>query len=399
MHVEGNGGAGFGTPNRRMRCHHGGATKHTEQKWHELRCEPRVAAPTIPLRRMIKISALRLYTGIRSFSVSFPTAQFREAHMPSLRSYCFSLILIPLLASSADAQLGGRLGRKISDAVERKAEQKIDQKIEEAAERWVNRSFDAMFAEDTTGAKQSGKSGKSGGSRLFNFIPNAPTEPRYDFDVVFNYEIESTPKGKPAETGVMMMHFNTAGQYAGTRFMAKDAKKEDGELFVIFDVKNQSMVMLMTNEDGKFSMAYGWKDAGRYASNEPTKGTVSTSTAVATGAAATPTVTYTSIGKRTIAGYSAEGYRAEDADGIVDVWVSTDPSLSYGRLMGASGSLKQVRSTMPASHPAGMLLETLTTDKRTGDKGRMTVTKVQKNAGVKIDMSEYPKVGSKTESK
>jgi hypothetical protein len=155
----------------------------------------------------------------------------------------------------------------------------------------------------------------------------------------------------------------------------------------------------MTTEDGKFSMAYGWKDATRYASSEPTSTTVSTSTAAATGAAATPTVTYTSIGKRTIAGYSAEGYRAEDPDAIVDVWVSTDPSLSFGRLLGASGSLKQARATMPASHPAGMLLETLTTDKRTGDKGRMTVTKVQKNAGVKIDMTEYPRVGSKTQSK
>jgi hypothetical protein len=318
--------------------------------------------------------------------------------MRSFRSYYFSLALIPLLASTADAQLTGRLGRKISDAVERKAEQKIDQKIEEAAEKWVNRSFDAMFAEDTTGAKSSGKSGRSG-SRLFNILPNAPTEPRYDFDVVFNYEIESMPKGKPAETGLMMVHFNTSGQYAGTRFVAKDAKKEDGELFAIFDVKNQSMVMLMTTEDGKFSMAYGWKDATRYASTEPTSTTVSTSTAAATGAAATPTVTYTSIGKRTIAGYSAEGYRAEDPDAIVDVWVSTDPSLSFGRLLGASGSLKQARTTMPASHPAGMLLETLTTDKRTGDKGRMTVTKVQKNAGVKVDMSEYPRVGSKTESK
>ena len=320
--------------------------------------------------------------------------------MRKLCSFILAAAIVPVTASTSDAQILRGIGRKVGDAVERKAEKKIDEKIDEAAERWVNRSFDAMFAEDTTGAKSSsGKSGKSGSSRLFNILPNAPTEPQYDFDVVFNYEIESIRKGEPAETGLMMMHFNTDGKYAGTRFVAKDAKKEDGELFAIFDVKNQSMVMLMTTEDGKMSMAYGWKDAGRYASSEPTSSTVSTSTAATAGAAATPTVTYTSIGKRTIAGYSAEGYRAEDADGIVDVWVSTDPSLSFGHLMGASGSLKQARANIPASHPAGMLLETLTTDKRTGDRGRMTVTKVQKNAGVKIDMSEYPRVGSKPASK
>lgn len=317
--------------------------------------------------------------------------------MRTLRLFFVASAVMSVTATPCDAQILKRIGQKATDALERKAEQKVDEKIEAAAERWVNRSFDAMFAEDTTSAKSSGKSGRSGGSsRLFNILPNAPTEPRYDFDVVFTYEIENMPSGKPAdEKALMMMHFNTAGQYAGTRFLAKEPTKEDGELFAIFDVKNQSMVMLMTTEDGKFSMAYGWKDAGRYAETNTSSSTVTTSTSSAPTTAAPPTVTYKSLGKRTIAGYPAEGHRAEDADGIVDVWVSTDPSLSYGRLLGASGSLKQARSTIPESHPAGMLLETVTTDKKTGDKGRMTVTKVQKNAGVKIDMSDYPRVGSK----
>jgi Domain of unknown function (DUF4412) len=248
-------------------------------------------------------------------------------------------------------------------------------------------------SESGGGSSGSGKSGSS--SRIFSMLPNAPTEDHYDFDAVFTYEVENMPKGKPAdEKGLIVMHFNSDGKYTGTRIASAQPKKDEGEVFAIFDIKNESMVMLMTSEKEKMSMAYSWKDAARYSSSAlpPSAGGGAPASTTVSSAPEKP-ITYTSLGKRTIAGYSAEGYKGENVDGEMEVWVSNDPSLSYSRMMGASSSMKQMRGVMPGSHPAGMLLEVTSTDRKSGDKGRMTVKSIDTKAKVRIDMNEYPRLG------
>jgi hypothetical protein len=81
----------------------------------------------------------------------------------------------------------------------------------------------------------------------------------------------------------------------------------------------------------------------------------------------------------------------------MDVWISRDASLAFNRMMGASSSMKPVRGTIPGDYPIGMLLETTTTEKD-GDIGRMTVTKIEKNAHVTVDMKDYPRVGKASSS-
>lgn len=300
-----------------------------------------------------------------------------------------------LISSSAAAQLGG-LRKRAADAVERKANQKIDQKIDEAAQKLVDKSFDSAFG-SLDGSSSSSDNSKSGGSsRIFSMLPNAPTEDHYDFDAVFTYEIENMPKGKPSpdDKGLMVMHFNSEGKYTGARMAAANPKKDDGELFAIFDVKNESMVMLMTSDKKeKASMAYSWKDAKQYsAAQSPSSGEVVTSGQAGHTSAAKP-MTFSSLGKKTIAGYSADGYKGENEDGEVEVWVSKDPKLSYGRMMGASSSMKQMRGVMPGTYPTGMLLEVTSVDRKSGDKGRMTVKSIDTKANVRIDMNEYPRIG------
>ncbi|MEO7997268.1 MAG: DUF4412 domain-containing protein [Gemmatimonadaceae bacterium] len=301
-----------------------------------------------------------------------------------------------LISTSASAQLGG-LRKRASDAVERKANQKIDQKIDAAAQKLVDKSFDSAFGAIDTG-NGSSDNGKSGGSsRIFAMLPNAPTEDHYDFDVVFTYEIENMPKGKPSpdDKGLMVMHFNSEGKYTGARIASAASKKDDSELFAIFDVKNESMVMLMTSDKKeKASMAYSWKDAKQYsAAQTPASGNVVTSGQAGNTSAVKP-MTFSSLGKKTIAGYSADGYKGENEDGEVEVWVSKDPKLSYGRMMGASSSMKQMRGVMPGSYPAGMLLEVTSTDRKSGDKGRMTVKSIDTKANVHVNMSDYPRIGA-----
>lgn len=321
---------------------------------------------------------------------------------PSIFSAALAAALVVSVAViPADASAQGILRgikKKAGDAVERKANQKVDQKIDEAAQKLVDRSFDSVFGDPADGGSGSdGKSrGSSGSARIFAMLPNAPTEDHYDFDAVFTYEMESMPKGKPSKDGKMLMemNFNSDGKYMGTRIAPEQSKKDNGEVFAIFDVKNESMVMLIKSESGKASMAYSWKDAQRFANSMPSSTTESAPSAAVEAPSNVKPMTFTSLGKRTIAGYSAEGYKGENEDGDVEVWVSSDPSLQFGRMMGASSSMKQVRGVMPGNHPAGMLLEVTSTDRKDGDKSRMTIKSIDTKAHVRIDMSEYPRIGA-----
>ncbi len=310
-----------------------------------------------------------------------------------LLSVGISLALVDV--SPASAQLGG-LGKRAKEAVQRKAEQKAGQKIDEAAEKLVNRSFDSIFGDGSDSESSGGKSSK-GSSRIFAMLPNAATEDHYDFDAVLTYKLENMPKGKSDGNEILMlMHFNSNQPYAGTRITSADPKRKDeGEAFIILDAKNESMVMLMESGDGKFSMAYSWKDAAKYANNNAPSSPSPSASAPASRPSGSPppSAAYSKIGSKKIAGYTADGYRQETEQSVVDVWVSQDPSIAFSNMMGASSSMKQVRGAVPGSHPGGMLLETLTIDKNNGDKTLFTVTKIDKNAGVRVNMSDYPRLG------
>ncbi|MBP6774280.1 MAG: DUF4412 domain-containing protein [Gemmatimonadaceae bacterium] len=299
--------------------------------------------------------------------------------------------------ASLSAQGLRGLGKKVTDAVEKKANQKVDEKINEATQKLVDNSFDSVFGDGKTdGSAGSGSGGKSGGSsRVFSMMPNAPTEPYYDFDAVFTYEVDNMSKGKSdGDKALLMMHFNSDGKYTGTKIGSAGSKKGEGDIFAIFDVKNESMVMLLTSDKEKMSMAYSWKDAQRYAAGQTSSPSgTAPSAGTRPSAAESKPITYSSLGKRTILGYSAEGFKGENEDGEMEVWVTKDPRISYWRMAGASSSMKQMRGVMPGSHPDGMLLEVRSRDKKSGDTGRMTITAIDTKAKVHIDMNEYPRLG------
>ncbi|HYW30968.1 MAG TPA: DUF4412 domain-containing protein [Gemmatimonas sp.] len=306
-----------------------------------------------------------------------------------------TVFLLAVIATPASAQIFKKLGDRAKEAVERKAEQKVAQKIDEATSKLVDRSFNSVFGEDKgTGGGGGGSGSRGGGSRIFSMLPNAPTEARYDFNSVVTYDIETLPKGKSSgEILEMTMQFNSGKSYAGSRLVQKD-KPGEGAFNMIFDVPNESMVMLFESDTGKFSMAYSWKEARRYAESQPQSSPPSGGVATTQVRSDARPLQYTKLGARRIAGYDTEGYRAEDSEGIADVWVANDPSLNYGRMVGATSSMKGMRGAMPDAYPVGMLMASETTDKKSGDRTRMTVTSVNTKANVQIDMSKYPKLGA-----
>ena len=295
-------------------------------------------------------------------------------------------MLVTLAAPTSAQGILDRLKKKAADAVEKKAEDKATAKIDQMAQKLVDNSFAALFG-DSTGAAATGGTG-AGGGLPFSIGSNAKTESSYTFNVVTTMEIESSRRaGKSDGKAVLEMHFNTNEPYTGTRVASADGKRTEGVAFVVLDAKNQAMVMLMASEKSKFSIAYDWKEAQRYAEaagNSP-RDQVNWDTVKVWK-------NYSRIGTRTIAGFPADGYRTETPDVTIEVWVSRDGRLGAGKLFGANSGLKQMKGRLPAEYPQGMLLEMTSVNNGTGEKVTMRVTNIDTNAHVTYAMADYPKM-------
>ena len=201
-----------------------------------------------------------------------------------------------LAAYSAPAHSQGifdRIKKKAAEAVTQKAEDKVNAKIDEMSQKMVDNSFAAMFGDSASAAA---KGGAGGGGLPFTLGGNAKTEDAYTFNVVSTMEIESS---KSKDKAILKMHFNTNEPYTGTSIVSADPKKQQGSAFVVLDAKNQAMVMMMASEKSKFSIAYGWKEATKYAQPAAPREQVNWDTVKVWR-------NYSKIGSKTIAGFSAD---------------------------------------------------------------------------------------------
>jgi hypothetical protein len=286
-----------------------------------------------------------------------------------------ALIATAVLAPRADAQIMRAIQRKAADAVAQKAEAKLDAKIEQMAEKAVNGSYDALFG-----------GLESGAGAMIKLPGDAKTAERYSFSIVSTMTMSSTSaSGKDEGTATMKMHFNPAEQYTATQVISQDLKDAGGNAVVIFDLENEAMVMLMEAEGNKFSMAYSFKDAAAAAEKAGAADDVNWDETESWK-------NWTRIGTRTIAGYSATGYRSTDGETTVEMWVTRDPALAGAGLFGVNSGLKQLRGRLPEEYPTGMLLEMTSKDGK-GQTSRLVTTEIDTRASVRFTMADYPRMG------
>lgn len=297
----------------------------------------------------------------------------------------------------------GGITKKISDAASQKAQDKVNGKIDEMTQKMVDKSFDSMFGSSakpaatapSSGANTSGGSGgaapagASASASPFWNNSDAKTESSYTFNVVTTMEIASS---KNADKAIFKMHYNTNAAYSGTLIVQADPKKQQGTAFVVLDAKNQVMVMLMTSDKSKSSMAFGWNDAQKYA--PPAGDAASGGQQQVNWDTVKVWKNFSKIGSKTILGYSADGYHLDTADGSGEIWVSHDPRLNVGSMFGASSSLKQMQGRVPEGYPQGTLLLMTAVSNKTGETVTMTVTDIDTNANITYNMSDYPRAGA-----
>jgi hypothetical protein len=301
-------------------------------------------------------------------------------------------------ATPAQSQgIFGGIVKKATDAVTQKTQDKVNGKIDEMSQKMVDNTFATMFGDSAAPAAKGapGAPGAPGataaGGSPFSMGGNATTESSYSFNVVTTMEIQSSKSTNPASNAVLKMHFNTTQPYTGTLVVSADPKQQ-GSAFVVLDAKNQAMVMLVASDKSKFSMAYGWNDAQKFV--PPPSAAVPAPKPQVNWDTVKVWNSYTKIGTKTIAGYSADGYRMERPEGTVETWVSRDERLSVGNMFAANSGLKQMKGRLPADYPTGMLLQLNSVNKTTGETVTMTVTSIDTDAHVVYNMSDYPRPGA-----
>lgn len=306
--------------------------------------------------------------------------------MRAIILFITSMLIFSAFPTSADAQLFNRLKDRAKQAAENKVEEKISNEVEKAAERAVERSWNSIFGDGFGSA--SGESGE-GFNFPFKMNSNAATEDAYTFQVITTMEIETNSQnGKDNEPVQMQMHFSDNGMYSGTKITGEQMEGEDGEVFLIYDMKNESMVMLMESEDGKFSFAYDWKQAKEL---EEMYSEMEESSAYQDEEHENDELPeFERIGTKNIAGVETEGYRVENEDELMEFWMATDSKYGIQHILHANSETKAVKGRVPDNYPNGMLMEMMQEDRESGETITMKITDINKNANVTYQMSDYP---------
>ncbi len=300
----------------------------------------------------------------------------------------FFFIAITLAPIFGNAQILNKLKSKVQQAIERKIEQKVEEKVErevdKAAGKAVDNAWDAVFGADS--ATYNGSSIDTAKlkqlSSVFNQA-NVPTESQYSFDIKTTLEMKFIPKSGKLEPPTMLeMYFKQGTKYTGSTYKADAAKNQGEMMFMIADYQNKALVVLMGDNEQKYRTVMSMDPALFNLSNQ-----VETQKENIDWNNVTEWRGYKKLGKRTIMGYSCDGYTITNEIGKSEVWITRDELFGMENFFNSANM--GVQSKFPKDIPYGMLVEMHSEDLKTGDKSIITLKEVKKGINQVYKMSDY----------
>jgi hypothetical protein len=304
----------------------------------------------------------------------------------------FFFIAITLAPVYGNAQILNKLKSKVQQAIERKIEQKVEEKVErevdKAAGKAVDNAWDAVFGADA--ATYNGSSIDTAKlkqlSSVFNQA-NVPTESQYSFDIKTTLEMKFIPKSGKLEPPTMLeMYFKQGSKYTGSTYKADATKNQGEKMFMIADYQNKALVVLMGDNEQKYRTVMSMDPALFNLSNQ-----VETQKEDIDWNNVTEWRGYKKLGKRTIMGYSCDGYTITNEIGKSEVWITRDELFGMENFFNSANM--GVQSKFPKDIPYGMLVEMHSEDLKTGDKSIFSLKEVKKGINQVYKMSDYPKIG------
>jgi hypothetical protein len=304
-------------------------------------------------------------------------------------SFFIAITIAPVFGN---AQILNKLKNKVQQAIERKIEQKVEEKVErevdKAAGKAVDNAWDAVFGADS--ASYNGSSIDTAKlkqlSSVFNQA-NVPTESQYSFDIKTTMEMKFIPKsGRLDPPTILEMYFKQGTKYTGSTYTG-DASRNEGELmFMIADYQNKALIVLMGDNEKKYRTVMSMDPALYNQSNQVEK-----QQDPVDWNNVTEWRGYKKLGKKTIMGYSCDGYSITNEIGKSEVWITRDETFGTENFFNAGNM--GMKSKFPSEMPYGMLVEMQSEDLKTGDKSIITLKEVKKGINQIFKISDYPKIG------
>jgi len=296
----------------------------------------------------------------------------------------FFLIAITLAPVFGNAQILNKLKNRVQQAIERKIEQKVEREVDKAAGKAVDNAWDAVFKADS--ATYNGSSIDTAKlkqlSSVFNQA-NVPTEAQYSFDIKTTMEMKFIPKSGRLEPPTMLeMYFKQGTKYTGSTYKADPTKNQGEMMFMIADYQNRALVILMGENEKKYRTVMSMDPAIYNQSNQ-----VNPKEAPVDWNNVTEWRGYKKLGKRTILGYSCDGYTITNEIGTSEVWITRDELFGMENIFNAGNM--GMKSKFPSEMPYGMLVEMQSEDLKTGDKSIFSLKEVKKGINQVYKMSDY----------
>jgi hypothetical protein len=307
------------------------------------------------------------------------------------RTIAITIIVLLIGAEVALAQLG-RLRDRALDAATRRVEQRVEEhigsKIDAAATRAVDGAFDSVFGkphkrEDFGSDEDYERATATWRTSMLGSMMNVETRSEYTFSIRNQMRFTTMDaNGRVTDEGEFTFLLEPGASYSGTFVENEDDKQ--GSVIMVFDTEFDAMVMFISSEGEKMSMAYGGGGGGGWMASMDEDNDEDADFGEDMG--------YESLGTRTIHGITARGYRFSDEEMEMEMWIADDESLS-GHLGSRNPALQknhpQAAGMLPAS---GLPLEMTSREKSTGETFKMESVEFNRNARIRLNRSEYPAV-------
>jgi hypothetical protein len=310
---------------------------------------------------------------------------------PLIKTLFLALMTMFIMQPTHAQRFLKKLQEKIEQKVEEKVDERVEEKKEEAIDKQLEKVEESMETDETSGSTGENDSANKRGQReqrMQNILKGSgmsgepvPLEDSYSYNYLIQMHIESFDKsGEKEEEGEFITHFNPDTKSMAYEMISGDMSgAEEGT--IIIDIENGAIIILGEDESKKTGIAYGmssfFNSIGESYEETDIESTPQTYLA-------NPNVTKTGRTK-SIAGYKCEEYRYNDEDTESFVWITKDLRL------GARDYFSSLYKTSLYSQgiPWGCMMEVTSTDKQTGEKSFMQVTRVDKNSRKHFSLSDY----------
>ena len=291
------------------------------------------------------------------------------------------LTAIPLVS---EAQLLNKIRRAAEQGVSNAVERRVEKEVEKATQRQLEKAFGELY-----GPSADDPSGSYDFSKIMKGINmNVQTEDSYSFSGTAVMEITGTDEdGKAIEPMIMKTFLNEDSEYSGMEFSVADQKQKNDieKTIMIFDMKHNASIILVENEDGKTSMAYGL-DFGAIGESVVENDTVTSG----------EDFNFKKTGKsKTIAGYTCDEYTTASEEYTGSFWVTQESVGGFGSFWGKnnpflSKKLKNADNHYFQNLPQGDILEMTSQSKVDKSSFKMTMTEIDHTVSNNFVMADYP---------